>query len=194
MRAKSVMSNDQRVTRILLRSLATFAGLVASVLAPTMVFIIIEAFLLALEMFRGIRINGRFGSVTAEDPILAVGSVLVGALFLGAWALIVAGIHVVMLGFPAAVIGQYFRLVRWWSSTAVGFLLGCLPVTLSGLSQGRGASEYAGTIPYMIDGVRTAAGWANFAQEILFMGFFGAIGGFSFWVAWRFWDKHYQRE
>jgi len=121
--------------------------------------------------------------------VSAVRDGIIVTLAYGFAALIFASIYVGVLGFPASIIGWRLGLIRWWSSTIVGIFLGCLPLLLLQLSRGKGSSSWAGEIPLEINGVLTQAGWIDFVQQLLLIGFLGAVGGFAFWLVWRFWDR-----
>jgi hypothetical protein len=164
----------------------TMLGLIAAIVAPSTCLTVITIIILAFELLSGNNIHDPIPPDTQTDMAFQLKYLFAIAFFMGAWALLVAAFHVGILGFPAAIVGQYLKLVRWWSSILVGFILGCLPLAGFDLLRGKGSSEYAGTVALLVDGVRTTAGWIKFVKELSIMGFFGAIGGLAFWLTWRF--------
>lgn len=86
---------------------------------------------------------------------------------LGGLALVtlaVTAAHVLLLGFPAFLLLRWKRLVRWWSLTGSGFVLGALPaVVLTALDSDLMAAGAVGGV----------------------LGALGAVGGLCFWLAWR---------
>jgi len=157
-------------------------AITAAVMVPVIVFIVLLLLIFGILLITGF---------SSETPIFVVSaasySILV-VLFLGFAAFFVAGFQVGLLGFPASIIGWHLGLIRWWSSVIVGFFLGCLPIALLMFPR-KGSSSSVQGVPLMIDGVFTSAGWLDYAEKILFMGFFGAVGGFSFWLIWRYWER-----
>jgi hypothetical protein len=70
-------------------------------------------------------------------------------------------VWVTIFGAPIFFLFLYFKLVRWWSAIAGGFVTGALmPVLLH--------------LPYIAS-----------VQEILSEGSVGAISGLGFWLIWR---------
>lgn len=115
-----------------------------------------------------------------------------GSIVLGFWffvfALPIAILHTGIFGLPAAVIGYKTKMIRWWTCTLIGFLIGYLPSFISI------ATTNIKSIPNMKD--FQGPDWLLFPATLplaliaplligIFMGFFGAIGGFSFWATWR---------
>ncbi len=117
-----------------------------------------------------------------------------GSLVLGIWSGMCAGpiamFHTLLLGLAAAIIGARVDRIRWWSSSIVGFIIGCIPTSIVVLSD----------IP--LDGIQTVIDKSSLSFTsaylmmllfglgirlviILFMGFLGAVGGLSFWAVWR---------
>jgi hypothetical protein len=156
----------------------TVVALTAAV-TPAVLSIILISLFLGFSTFFGNVNSGGIPSDNKTNAISGARYVIAIAIFFGFWSLVIAAIHVAVLGFPAAVIGQHLGFIRWWSSTIVGFILGSLPLALSELSTGKAVSS-------SLPGIYTPASWGNFAQRVLFMGFFGAIGGFAFWIVWRY--------
>ena len=85
------------------------------------------------------------------------GSIIVsGFIFLGAY--LVAGVHVLVLGVPAFLLGNRLNAIHWWTCILVAFLIGGSPIGI----------------------------WDGWRSFILFA-LFGASGGFGFWLLWEFW-------
>ncbi len=97
------------------------------------------------------------------DQLLAFGSLL-------PFSFIVALMHVLIFGVPAFLLGLRFRAINWWTSVIVASAIGIMPLAILFSSS------------------------SNFKFfNLLPLGLFGAIGGLTFWVLWRFW-VHYQRD
>jgi hypothetical protein len=100
-------------------------------------------------------------------------------------------LYVVVLGMPAFLLLRWRKAIYWWSATAVGFLLGCLPVAFSLWPEDSdlrtSASHWDGEkmVQMVVDGVPTFAGWVSYAKAVAAMGAFGAVGGLAFWIVWR---------
>ena len=81
-------------------------------------------------------------------------------------AYLIAGIHVLVLGVPAFLLGKKLHAIRWWTCIITAFVIGGLPVTLL---------TWHNSPPI---------GW-----QIVFLawGSLGVSGGFVFWLLWRYW-------
>ncbi len=91
-----------------------------------------------------------------------------GMIFILAYA--IAGVHVLVLGVPAFLLGKRFRAIHWWTCIIAAFIIGGLPMTLFTWHMS----------PPM--------GWQSI---FLGWGLFGASGGLVFWLLWRYWiDKN----
>jgi hypothetical protein len=77
-------------------------------------------------------------------------------------AYLIGIVHTLFLGVPAFLLGLRLHAIYWWSCILVGFVIGSLPLSI----------WMQGT-------------WLVF----LAWGFFGASGGFAFWLLWRFWVR-----
>ena len=77
-------------------------------------------------------------------------------------AYLIGLVHTLFLGLPAFLLGLRLHAIAWWSCILVGFVIGGLPMT-----------------------IWMHGGWLVF----LAWGFFGASGGFGFWLLWRFWVR-----
>ena len=103
-----------------------------------------------------------------------------------------AAIAVVLFGLPTFLVFSWCKAIRWWSSVAMGFALGCLPVAVGSWP---GDQSYAGStashwdgekmVYTMIDGVATFEGWLQYLEIVGVFGAFGAVGGLAFWIVWR---------
>ena len=82
------------------------------------------------------------------------------------FALVIASVHIFILGIPALLLGQRLGIIRWWSTLSVAFIIGALPTTI--LFWHDRSAVYA------------------FAP---IMGFFGVVGGLAFWIVWRYWVR-----
>ena len=92
-------------------------------------------------------------SSTFQDAISAYSILFV-------YAYLIAGIHVVLLGIPAFLLGNWLKAIRWWTCMIVSFAIGGLPMATWGKTRLSGLIDW---------------------------GIFGMIGGFVFSVLWQFW-------
>ena len=81
-------------------------------------------------------------------------------------AYLIAGVHVLVLGVPAFLLGKQLHAIRWWTCIITAFIIGGLPVTLWTWHDS----------PPM--------GWQS---VFLGWGLFGVSGGLVFWLLWRYW-------
>ena len=118
--------------------------------------------------------------IVARYLVLAYGSRTIsgslpafGLIFILAYA--IAGIHVLVLGVPAFLLGKRFRAIRWWTCIITAFLIGSLPVPVT---------------LWALDANPPMGGWQS---VFLGWGLFGVSGGFVFWLLWRYWINHNER-
>jgi len=161
-------------------------GLTAAIVAPAVAFVVITLLIFGIVFVKSIAFDHQ--ELVASEMLVAISTAILFAISFGLATFMIAAGHVAVMGFPASIIGWRFGFIQWWSSTIVGFFLGCLPIALLMLPK-KGSSASVQGIPLKIGGVFTSAGWINFAQLVLIMGFFGAVGGFSFWLVWQYWDR-----
>jgi hypothetical protein len=102
--------------------------------------------------------------------------------------LAVSAAYVVILGVPAYVLLRKLNAIRWWSTTAVGFILGAIPLAILTwplrYSELRGSASVNG-VQTMVDGIPTAAGWLQYMASVSFFGLCGAVSALAFWVVSR---------
>jgi hypothetical protein len=94
---------------------------------------------------------------------------------------VIAFMHLLILGLPIFLLGWYFRVIRWWSTLMVAFVIGAVPTAIS-FSPGLSLGYYS---PKLYISMFTA------------MGLFGFSGGLAFWLLWRYWvnpDSPYGRD
>jgi hypothetical protein len=110
------------------------------------------------------------------------------ALFVGTFGLVpvsytVVLAHALVLGLPIFLVFWWERWVNLFTCTCGGFLVaaasGILPTWPIGP---KGSSSSARGVPLVVDGVPTLAGWIEYLQVLIFLGFFGAIAGIVFWA------------
>lgn len=124
--------------------------------------------------------------------LLVVGTEIMDTLVLGIWSGMCATpiviFHIIVFGLPAAIIGYQAKMIRWWTCTLIGFLVGYIPTFISI------ATTNIGNISNLKD--FQPPDWLLIPLSLplalvapiligIFMGFFGAVGGFSFWAVWR---------
>lgn len=127
-------------------------GLIVAIIVPATI----------LSIFVGLGIaTGYIDGPKNFDGILA------SMMLIGIFAMIFGGFQVATFGLLAVLAGLFLKLIRWWSSIIVGFLLGCLPYAPKGLSAFKN-TQFTGDFWLMCG-----------------MGILGAIGGLSFWLIWR---------
>lgn len=172
-----MLTNNQG---LLQRSLPKIAvGLLAATIAPVIVAVV---FVPLLVMIADYGCEGTCAGVA-------------GSLFVGMWFGICAGpiamLHALLLGLPAAIIGARLERIRWWSSTLVGFMIGCVPTGIYVISD----LPILGDVQTVID-KNSLSFTSSYLMMLLFglgirliiilpMGFFGAVGGISFWAVWQ---------
>ena len=124
-----------------------------------------------------------FASVVSALLMIAFGD---GTLRLLPMFLAVALAHALLLGWPAAWAARRRGLTHPAFAILVGGLIGVLPLGIMLLlSPSGGFNAWSGDTPTMIDGVRTLAGWLEFAQVVGMLAAIGAGGGLAFWLAMR---------
>lgn len=105
---------------------------------------------------------------------------------------VISSLHVIILGIPAFIIGWYFKMIRWWTSIIVSFIIGALPTAfflwpLKYPELQTTSSRWDGDkmVQTMIKGVPTLTGWMDWISAFTVMGLFGVSGGLVFWLVWR---------
>lgn len=135
-----------------------FLGLIAAVVTPALLFSAI--FLLSLV------------SDMVKQPEYIEGRLLI-VFVAGCIALLTALFHVVILGIPLVIIAWHYKFIHLWTCLLTGFLLGCIPTAII----------FSGMNHLTIEKIYS---WASgILIPALFMGFFGTVGGFAFWLVWR---------
>lgn len=149
-------------------------GLIAALIVPATV----------LSIFVGLHIAGHIDEPkTFDDTLYNIQAPIGSILFIEIFAIFFGAFQVAFVGVPAVFIGFALNLVRWWSSIIGGFFVGCLPFVAIELISLKNN-------PYTVD--NPFHSWSYFWQTGLMMGALGAIGGFSFWLAWRLFEKKMQ--
>ena len=165
---------------MLQRSLPKIAvGLLAATITPVIAAVVF------IPLFMMIADYGCQGS-----KCVGVGGSLVVGIWSGMCAGPIAMFHTLLLGLPAAIIGARVERIRWWSSIIVGFIIGCIPtsiyilsdIPLNGVQTVIDKNDLSFTSAYLM---MLLFGFGIRLVIILFMGFFGAVGGLSFWAVWR---------
>jgi hypothetical protein len=126
---------------------------------------------------------GQFIVFPSDDPYIWVRT----------WGVLVASLtfsaaHVVLLGAPAYFLLRWRGLLRWWSITAAGFVLGALPLgamTWPLRYAALGSSSSVNGVDTMINGTVTTAGWLQYAQGVFFFGACGVIAAVTFFAVLR---------
>ena len=96
---------------------------------------------------------------TFSDSIPAFGMIFI-------LAYLIASAHLLVLGVPAFLLGKKLHAIRWWTCIITAFIIGSLPITLWTWRNS------------------PATGWQSI---FLGWGLFGASGGLTFWLLWRYW-------
>ena len=136
------------------------------------------------------QIVGIVGAVLIAALVPAIYFGVPGSSFrAGLLAFVFASIWVVLLGLPAFLLLKHRGLVRWWSATVSGFVLGAVPMALVSwpFSPGSGYSAWDGhqTVVYVVNGVPTHAGWVQYILGTGGIGLMGAASAVMFWLVWR---------
>jgi len=147
-----------------------FLAFLAAILAPTLI-------LAAWYLY------GQFQTFDSADPYIWIRT----RSFLTI-CLVISAAYVVALGIPAYALLRWRKAIRWWSTIAMGFLLGVIPpaVLFWPLRYGelKTTSSFNGA-QTMIDGMPTAAGWMQYLAGITSFGALGGVGAFAFWLVAR---------
>lgn len=98
--------------------------------------------------------------------------------------------YALLVGMPIAVLLDRSGRLDWRNAVATGFSLGiALPLLFLllflPLAGGSGGSSAVGGVPMVVDGVRTAAGWASLAQFVFSAGLLGAAGSLGGYAVWK---------
>ena len=98
---------------------------------------------------------------------------------------------VVVLGLPTFLLFRCFGLVRWWSAVLAGFVLGTVPVAFvlwpyhPGSSSSYSAWDGHELTHYIVRGIPTHAGWADYLLRSGHAGLLAAASAAAFWLVWR---------
>jgi hypothetical protein len=109
---------------------------------------------------------------------------LAGSIQLAPIAFFVSLGHAILLGLPLFLILRSTRWINAISSTVGGFIVGVIPGAFLSWpwSPGSATSVSIRGVPTIVDGIPTAAGWAQYVEISFYLGCFGAVGGFVFWL------------
>ena len=123
---------------------------------------------------------GQFQTFEADDPYIWIRT----RSFL--WlTFLISGGFVLILGLPTYFLLRYFKVVRWWSTLAAGFILGAAPMAVFTwplkYPELKTSSSVNG-VQTMIDGVPTMAGWVQFIEGVCFFGGCGLVAALAFWL------------
>ena len=120
-----------------------------------------------------------------------------GWLAVGLFAFPVSAVHVLILGWPFALLIRRLRWINAWVCIGGGYVLGSIALAvwtwpLKYSSMRASARHWDGTkmVDTLIDGVPTVIGWWHWITGTSLMGFFGALGGLAFWLMWRLGERH----
>lgn len=165
----------------------TCVGLLASIAVPVVVlFLVIIAAFGSITILEEPKSAGEAGFADTVRVIFGV------AFFLTSYAVIAAIPCAGLFGLPAILIGWRLGLIRWWTCIAAGFFLSSIPGGLylwESTTNARTTSSANG-IQYWINGAPTTAGLIQYLGSVLVMGLMGALGGFSFWLIWKFFSRY----
>jgi len=146
-----------------------FLSIIAAILAP--------AFLISAWY-----LYGQFTIFESNDPYIWVRT----KKFIIS-SLVISSGHVLLLGLPVFLLMRWANIVRWWSTVAVGFVLGAIPIAIYTWpvhSKGNFTASVNG-IATVINGVPTQEGWLQYAYSFSYMGLLGAMSALAFWLVWR---------
>jgi hypothetical protein len=161
-------------------ALKTFIALIITAFLPMALFFLIGALFGVADIFSKV-VSGTLLANLDDMLINVLGWVLID-LF------VVAPIsfgHVFLLGLPLFLVGWQFRVIRWWSTLFISFILGAVPSVLLWLSYLTLRSEQ-GRYFLLMQNVDFSS-LAVAVSLAVIMGCFGLTAGLAFWFLWRFW-------
>lgn len=121
-------------------------------------------------------------------PIEEPWNIVVASQVLGVakWTFVAALAHALVFGLPLYFLLRLSRSIGIAACAIGGFLLGAVPLSALTLMISSGRYDAStGDTPTVVNGVRTAAGWIEFAQDAGILGLYGLAGGLTFWAAMR---------
>ena len=133
-----------------------------------------------------------FLGCTAAIAAVVVASILFfGSAKLVTFVVVIALGHLLLLGVPAFLLLNKRNKISAWSSSTAGFICGASPTAillwpLWNPEMMTTTSHRLGeeNIVTMIEGIPTLAGWVEYVLTFSFMGAFGVVAGFCFWMVW----------
>lgn len=143
---------------------------------------ILAAFVFAILIPSALVVGGFFLSDTSRaDP-----HALLRLRNFAILAVLIASAHVVLLGLPAFLVMNAFRIITWLKSAVTGFVLGAIPAGIFALPFVHSAVDSTGYYVEVGNVVyTTVGGWTVWLKVVGSMGVLGTLGGLSFWFAWR---------
>ena len=102
----------------------------------------------------------------------------------------VSSAHAIILGVPVYLLLRWARWANAFTSIIAGTLIGAVPigsVLFPAAQRFSGASAILGSVPTMINGIPTEAGWNEYFHTLWLFAIFGAASGLLFWLFlwWR---------
>ena len=146
-------------------------GLVGAACVPALVFLTI-------------------GLASSWSSGFAPDSIASGALRFVIPAVIVAGLHALLLGLPAFLVLWKLSKANWLTSGIGGFVIGAAPLLVYSFPRVRPGWSSSGRMwgevrDFYVNGAPTVWEWLSYAQSAAYFGFYGLCGGLAFWLIWR---------
>lgn len=131
------------------------------------------------------------GCTAAMAAVVVASIIFFGPGKLTMFVVVIALGHLLLLGVPAFLFLNKRNKISARSSSTAGFICGASPTAillwplwnpeLQTTVSHRFGEEYIVTT---IDGIPTLAGWIEYILVFSFMGAFGVVAGFCFWMVW----------
>lgn len=107
------------------------------------------------------------------------------------FAFFIALAHAIIFGLPAYLIISRKKKITWYISIFAGFVIGCIvpAIIFFPYTPGQNYNAFVNGKETIINGIPTFYGWLNYAKFTAGSGFFGVLGGLSFWLTLKILNK-----
>lgn len=128
--------------------------------------------------------------VAAVVPAMAFGLISLSLTIIYS-AFLIALAHATLLGLPIYLILSRKRKLTCLISTFAGFIIGCIPAAILFFPYRHSPHFYSSSngVETFVDGIPTLHGWIQYATFVSYLGLFGVLGGFAFWLTLKGLDR-----